>query len=757
MVRFTLAFFATLAALGAVGCSVSVSHVQQPFVVTITNPFAFTQIGTPPVTLKAIIANDNSFKGVKWALTNAGVACSPDCGTLAPQGDPSYSAVYTPPKSVPLNQQATIIATSATEDTAQYAFLFTIYPPASIQITNKFSSILIGAPAVTVNSTVTNDPSNSGATWALTAGGSNCSPACGVLSPGTSNTSIVYTPPTTFPSGANVNPTLTATAVDNSSASDSFSFTILNTTAFFKGSYAFLLRGYYNFDQTAPPNQAAQVPMAFAGTFTADGNGNIGNVEFDINNSGGLTSITTPQTGTYTVNKGLTGIIEAVITLTSYTYPSGVSPSFRCIMSADGTHGRMIELDQGVNLLSGVVELQDTTAIGTPPAGNFAFGVDSDSPFGGRHIAAGQLVLGASGVTGGLIDQSYQANLTPLFVAQPLSPDSETPPDPLGRGTLNITAQGLTVNYTYYMVDTSHFFLIEMDKGAVFGTVFGGQAVKQNGLTASSVNGVSVIQLTGFDVFGGQIPNIVWPVVIVGLLNVSGGNTFSVHFDINDMGQFLIGEGANGTVTFDPTTGRAALSAPTGFSGGNFLDAGAWYLYDTGKGFFVEEDISTSGSVTATSITNRALSGTTMPQTGAPFQLTDISGNLIGGFGASSSPLVPNAALGMNFIPPVAVGTGKPGSYTAVGDITSIATQGGKITDGSYSGKIAFLTATDLANGHGLITFQGPLVGDFTGSGQIYQGTFYMIAPNQFVAIAMPGTSGFGSLPPFTGVIFIGP
>ena len=754
MVRFTPAVFATLTALVAVGCSVSVSHVHQPLVVSVTNPFTFTQIGDSPVTLKATIADDDLQEGVKWALTNANLPCSPDCGTLTPQGKPSYSAVYTPPKSVPLNQQATIIATSVAEDTAQYAFIFTIYPPASIQITNKFSSILIGAQAVTVNSAVTNDPTNSGATWALTAGGSNCPPAaCGTLSPGTSNTSIVYTPPATFPSGANVNPTLTATAVDNISASDSFSFTILNTTVFFKGSYAFLLRGYYNADQTAPAIQAAQVPMAFAGTFTADGNGNITNMEFDINNSGGLTSIATPQAGTYTVNKGPTGIIEAVITLTSYVYPSGTIPSFRCIMSADGTHGRMIELDQGANLLSGVVELQNTAAIGTQPTGNFAFGVDSDSPFGGRHVAAGQLVLGAAGVTGGLIDQSYQANLTPLFVDQPLSPDLETAPDAVGRGTLNITAQGMTVNYTYYMVDASHFFLIEMDKGAVFGTVFGGQAVMQNAFTASSVNGVSVIQLTGFDVRG---TSPVLPVVIVGLLNVSGGNTFSVHFDINDIGQFLIGEGANGTITFDTTTGRATLTAPTGFSGGNFLDAGAWYLYDTGKGFFVEEDISTSGTITASSITNRALSGTTMPQTGVPFQLTSISGNLIGGFGASSTPLVPNAVLGMNFIPPLAVGTGKPGSYTAVGDLTSIATQGGKVTDGSYSGNIAFLTATDLANGHGLISFQGPLVGDFTGSGQLYQGTFYMIAPNQFVAIASTG-SALGTFPPFSGVIFVGP
>jgi flagellin-like hook-associated protein FlgL len=754
MLRLRALFFGTALAVSLLGCG---GGLESPLdvVVVVTNPFTYAQVGKNPTTLHATVSYDKAQAGVNWALTNTNVACAPACGTLSAQGSPSFSATYTPPANIALNQQATIIARSVSETTQQYAFIFTVYPPAAIQITNKFSSILIGAAPVTVNATVTNDPSNSGASWTLTAGGSDCSPACGTLSPGASNTSIVYTPPTTFPSGANINPTITATAVDNSSATDSFGFTIQNTTIFFKGTYAFLLRGYDNADLAAPPVQAAQSPLAFAGTFTADGNGNITNVEFDVNNYGGVTNVTTPQTGAYTVNILPNGIIEAVITLTSYRYPSGVSPGFRCIMSADGTHGRMIELDQGDFLASGVVELQDTTALSTKPAGSYAFGVNSDSPFGGRTIAAGQLVLGASGVTGGLIDQSFQANLTPVFVAQPLSPDLQTAPDAVGRGTLNMTVQGKTVNYAYYIVDGKHFFLIEIDKGAAFATNFAGEARSQNALTAGSVNGVNVIQLTGFDAYPYQTPNPIYPVVIVGVLTVSGGNSFNVKFDINDLGQFLIGEGADGTVTFDPATGRAALSAPNGFAT-NFMDAGAWYLYDTGKGFFVEEDISTSGGPPANFITNRALSGTTLPQTGAPFQLSDISGNLVGGFGASSTPLVPNAVLSMNFASPTAVGTGKPGSYQAVGDLTSIATQGGKLSDASFTGKIAFLTSTDLANGHGLISFQGPLVGDFA-SGTSYQGTFYMIAPNQFVAIAQPPVSGIGSLPPFTGVIFVDP
>ena len=758
MLRFLAVAFGLALLLGLGGCA-NVVPAGLNIVVDVTNPFSYAQVGKPSTTLKATVEYDGYKKGVKWALTNANVACSPVCGTLAPQGSPSFSAIYTPPANVPLNQQATIAAIAVDEKTQEYAFTFTIYPAASIMINNPFSSILIGAAPLTVNATVTNDPTNSGASWTLTAGGSNCSPACGTLSPGASNLSIVYTPPATFPSGANVNPTITATAVDNSSATNAFSFDILNNTSLFKGNYAFLLRGYYDAVLSAPPESAAQIPMAFAGSFTADGSGNITNVEFDVNNSGGLTDMTTPQTGTYTVNVGPTGIVEAIVTISSFQFGSGANPSFRCIMSADGTHGRMVELDQGTFLDSGVVELQDTTVLSTQPVGNYAFGIDSDSPFGGRTIAAGQLVLGAAGVTGGLIDQSYQANLTPVFVAQPLSPSAQSAPDSVGRGTLTMTIQGESVNYAYYIVDASHFYLIEIDKGAAFGTVFGGVARSQSGLTASSVNGVSVIQLTGFDVYGPIIPNPIWPVVVIGQMTVTGGNSFSLQFDINDIGQFLTGRVATGTVTFDPTTGRAALSAPTGFLA-NFMNAGAWYLYNTGQGFFVEEDISTSGAVTPSSITNRALSGTTLPQTGAPFQVSDISGNLIAGFGASSTPLVPNAALGMNFVSPTAVGTGNAGSYTSVGDLISIPTQsipqGGKFPDSAYSGRIAFIDSTNLTNGHGLITFQAPLLGDFS-SGSTYQATFYMIAPNQFVAIAGIAGSPLGTVPPYTGVIFVEP
>jgi hypothetical protein len=726
---------------GPTGCG-SVSTQPMAIVVNITNPFPNNsiQVGTPAVTLNATVANDPGKKGVKWQLTQAGVACEPDCGRLVPSSNPSFYAVYTPPTTTPLNQQATIAAVAVDEGTQEFAFTFTLIPPASVQITNKFTSIYTGASPVTVNATVMNDPAAAGVTWTLTAGGSNCSPACGTLAPAaTPSFSAVYTPPTTVPSGSGANPTITATSVTNPAANDSFSFAINPSSALFKGSYAFLLRGYYLQTNSGLPG----VPMSFAGTVTADGNGNLTNGELDLNNGGGITYIPSPQTGTYTVTFTPTGIAQVAMEISSFTFPNSNPPidlKFRATLSGDGTHGRLIEFDGSSFINAGTIELQDSTAISTKPSGSFAFGVNSDSPWAGRTVAAGQLVLGAGGVTGGLIDQSVNGAASPTFVGTAISADAESAPDSLGRGTLTITVQGQSVNYAYYIIDSSHFEMIEIDHGQVFGTVFAGFAQVQNALTASSVNGINVIQLTGFDQ---PSANDIVPVSIVGLFTVSGGNAYTLKFDINNVGNSLTQHGANGSVTFDPTTGRAVVSAPDGFNN-SFVNQAAWYLYDQNKGFFVEEDISTpNGTPLNQAITNLALSGTTLAQTGAPYTAASLSGNTIAGFGASSSPLIPNLDLGFNFN-----NTANPATYTANGDLTSVLTQASNLPSIQFNGKYQLAL---LSEGYGRILLPTALFGDFTSpTGTQGEASFYMIAPNQFVGIGI-----VNNLP--SGVFFVDP
>ena len=96
-------------------CCCAGNPFPTPVQVTVTNAISSIQIGEAPVTLTAVVAHDRHNAGVTWALTLAGVSCSPSCGTLVPSAPPSLTAVYTPPSVAPLNQSATITVVSVAD------------------------------------------------------------------------------------------------------------------------------------------------------------------------------------------------------------------------------------------------------------------------------------------------------------------------------------------------------------------------------------------------------------------------------------------------------------------------------------------------------------------------------------------------------------------------------------------------------------------------------------------------------------------
>lgn len=197
--------------------------------VSVSGAFQFQEVGGAPVTLKATVTGDPGNQGVTWALSQANVSCSPACGTLQALKASPLSAVYTPPTSVPLNQQATITARSNKDARQNFVFNFQITAPITVSISPKFSTQIEGGPAVAVNATVNNDPSSPplGVTWTLASSTGPCAPGCGTLTPvAAPSLSASYTPPNAATSGANLSPTITATSVADSTKSDSFSFTL---------------------------------------------------------------------------------------------------------------------------------------------------------------------------------------------------------------------------------------------------------------------------------------------------------------------------------------------------------------------------------------------------------------------------------------------------------------------------------------------------------------------------------------------------
>ena len=692
--------------------------IPDPITVTITNTFSTIQTGAKPVTLTATVMNDKHNSGLKWSLTLGNIPCSPSCGTLTPAALPSLSAVYTPPATVPTNQSATITATSIAQPTQVFIFNFTIVPPPptiQVTITNKFMQQVVGGPQVTINVTVTNDPMNAGVTWTLTAGGSNCSPACGMLTPSslppTASFSAVYQPPATQPTGANASPTITATSVTDTTQSDSFNFSILSGAGLFNGQYAFLIRGY----------DVADSPMAMAGSFTSDGNGNITGGELDFNNGGGVTSVPSPIKGTYTTDTSFNNIVRGTITITSYTFPnSSNNIVLKFVLSADGTRGKIIEFDGSGYLNSGTMLHQDPAALAAAnPAGSYAFGLDSDAPVGGRIVETGQLVIAQGGAISGIVDQSKAGDPMPAYSATPIAAGSmATTPDSSGRGTMSVTVGTTTSMYAYYVVNAGQVDMIQIDPGHTFGTVQSGIAHAQAQLTADSFNtvGPSVLQMTGMDSPHGT--QNIGPDVIIGVMTVTGvttpgTGTFGITFDSNDLGNILMNHPAPGTISsFDPTTGRGVITVNGGFNTG-FMDSAVFYLWDAGKGFIMDADPSTN-----TGITNNAFSGTFTTQIQS-FQLT---GNLLGGSVGSATIDIPDFEAAFNV-------NGQTGDATALGDIKSLPLGG--VPDESFTGSF-LITSYPLGYGTAMLP-----AGVFTPTATAQQtpASFYMLGPDQFVLI----------------------
>lgn len=695
----------------------------RPITIAVQGKFQFVSVSSTPITLTATVDNDSTDNvGVAWSLTANGQSCVPVCGTLIVGAAPGFTATYTSPSIIPQGSlgHPTITATSVADGSKRYSFSFYINTPqpVAVTLTNVFQSIDAGAAAIQIDAQVANDPSNNGVTWTLTANGASCEPSCGTLTPAAAPSfAATYAPPATAPGGGNSSPTVTATSVTDFSKSTNCSFSIEpaakggggGSLQLLKGQFAFLLHG---FDPTG-------ANTGIAGSFTADGQGNITAGEIDVNHETGITPTLTGVSGTYTVDTSFKGVPRGAITFSSPAFPgAGGGPGvFRYVLSADGTRGNLVEFDATGDQVTGFFVQQDTSSFSDSEiAGKFAFGLDSDAPADGV-VEAGEFALSSAGsVTGGLADESQAGTPAPIFSAAAITGGFSAGPDPSGRAALTLASGGQSTLYAAYIVNSSEILLLEDDAGGAFGTVLAGIARAQHPLDANSVNGISVLQMTGIDFPSGT--NTDGPASIIGVMTISGGNTFSVIFDLNDLGSISAPEvSVSGSLTFDPTTGRATVSIPGGFNSG-FLDSAVFYLYDAGKGFILDADPSNNNG-----ITNEALSGSFTPQATGPFAASMLSGNML--VRAGGTPTSDNPSL------IAAINTNSGGAtFTGIADANSLAaggTQSGLPFDGSF-------TLTDSVVGHGTAMVPASLFGDFTPNAS-YPAGFYIVSPNQIVLV----------------------
>ena len=368
-------------------------------------------------------------------------------------------------------------------------FSVTITSNIVVSITNPFTQIDVSAPAVILNTTVTNDisPTNGIGNWTLQSGTplADCSGAtkCGTITPSTTNVlAATYTPPTSLPTGSNLTPTITATAMDDPSKTASFTFTINPAGAAacatgreseMSGSFAYLMKGF-----------DANGAVAIAGSFHADGTGKIiGGVE-DINRAGTGPQVNLPIDpggSSYTLGADSRGCLMVATAAGLQTF------RFSLAGFANGapTEGNIIEFDDNSGTAtrgSGIIRAQDAGSFSNDKfASSYAFGL---SGFGaaGEHVAlAGRLTSDGNGnIVGGNFDRNDAGNLTAnsskLSGAYSIPAGSTT-----GRGTLNATFNGTRFTFAAYMVNSGEVILAGVDQISATNQIISGEAIASAG------------------------------------------------------------------------------------------------------------------------------------------------------------------------------------------------------------------------------------------------------------------------------------
>ncbi len=459
-------------------------------------------------------------------------------------------------------------------------------PQGNLRINNgaKLDVALTGGAPISIPASIANDSGNGKSiNWTLTAGGNNCSPQCGTLGVpsytwnGTNVfANITYTPPASLPTSPNDQPTLTATSVDNTSVSDSFTFTIndgacgTGNESILNGQYAFLLKGA----------AASNGYISFIGSFTADGHGNITGGAFDRNG----------------------------------TLSSGVA-----------TQGRIIRFDDFTGSgarLSGVLMKQDPASFSPGQFnGTYAFGMTGIDVFGGRIVGAGLLTSDGSGH---IPDLSFDAddngnptgNITGSTGSYALASNA-----PNGRGTLSVTASaqngGGTQNFIIYMVSSAEALFLASDPLTPNTPTLSGELKLQSGAPFSANaldNAGYVFYQAGVDPAGDNK-------VVAGQLAVTTNGATVATSDTNDDGSFnevtspaTIAIASNGRATLTPNGGNTTIIY--------LVNASSGFLVGTGgaDGFgFVQKQTATSFS--NASFSGKYVFGSDAPTTGSSYQV----------------------------------------------------------------------------------------------------------------------------------------
>ena len=667
---FVCAVASLVGVLALSGCSGSSgsSGGSKQITVTITSPTSSPTIQAgQTVNITASVANDSSNSGVTWSVSGG--------GTLSSQT--STSVTYNAPATVSANTTVTVTATSAASASATATLTITVTPTPAISVTisNPITSITAGSAAVTLNAAVQNDSTNSGVTWTLTAGGAACSPTCGALS-GATSTSVTYTPPATVPASPNDAPTITATSVANTSASATDSFTI-----------------------SAPVVQAITVSITNPITTITAGAAAVtlnASIQNDSSNSGVTWTLTAGGNACSPTCGSLSG---ATATSVSYAPPANVpaSPNNAPTITATSVADTTKSASDAFTITSSTSTNNDALL-----KGQYAFlvaGYDT-------AMTASVTTDGQGNITGG--EEDYIA-LTPALTSGDENIKITSGTYTVGaddRGTITFTDTAKN-SFTFAIaVGTitngvaTHGQMIEFDTNPLEMT---GELALQNSsaFSTSAFTGGYAFGFPGWD-------SNVNPSITIGSFTVSAGSISNGLYDANDGGSISTSVSFTGSLSTADANGRFTLTLMTG---GNTAPPVPCYAVSPGDWLCAAYEGGLAISY-----------GTIVQQTGGPYAVASLNGNMIYEDQSVTGVPSPHEMLGIL----TSQGTGSASGSFDVDD------GGGatKTTTGT-----ATYSVTSAANGRVLLNPSGgsPIV-------------FYMIGPNRAFTMDESSKTGFGTV-----------
>lgn len=255
--------------------------------------------------------------------------------------------------------------------------------------------------------------------------------------------------------------------------------------AMMQGNYAFQFSGF------GPRGITAE-----AGSFTADGKGNITAGTLDRNGAAGPQS-KVAFTGTYGIGANQLGVMTlkwADGTSNTYALAVSLTGDARYIEFDDTTgtgtrgSGEMKKRDPGV--ASGAGFVGDT-------AGSYVLELTGVDASGARLAMAGQFSMDESGA---VIQSELDANdAGTMETTVPFSGAANFIADGSGTAAWNVPGFG-TIHLSLYAVSADEAFAVGMDAGAPGVPLMAGSVLRQSGgpFTSTTMSGSAVIQMTGF-------------------------------------------------------------------------------------------------------------------------------------------------------------------------------------------------------------------------------------------------------------------